>query len=134
MTSEKKYGVEDASFQTAGGIEGIQKLVEEFYHQMDTLPEVQRIRNLHPKDLTRSIDKLARFLCGWFGGPKRFHEEYGRISIPQFHSKFRIGPDERDAWLLCMKTALDLQPYSEDFRKYVMREIYVPAERSRNRD
>ena len=33
-------------------------------------------------------------------------EKYGSIRIPQAHSRFEIGSKERDAWLLCMDTAL----------------------------
>jgi len=45
------YGIEDASFKAAGGVEGIRKLVEDFYRIMDTLPDATVIRNMHPDDL-----------------------------------------------------------------------------------
>ena len=89
---------------------------------------------MHPDDITESRDKLARFLCGWLGGPKLFREKYGPIQIPKAHRHLEIGPAERDAWLTCMARALEAQPYSEDFKAYMLKEISVPAERSRNRD
>ncbi len=100
---------------------------------MDQLPEAAKIRAMHPADLTLSRDKLARFLCGWLGGPKLYAEKYGPIRIPQAHSRFEIGSSERDAWLLCMEEALKHQPYAAEFKKYLMEQLYVPAERSRNR-
>ncbi|MFO1421487.1 MAG: group II truncated hemoglobin [Candidatus Competibacteraceae bacterium] len=127
------YGVEDASYRAAGGEAGIRKLVDDFYDAMDQLPEAAKIRAMHPADLTLSRDKLARFLCGWLGGPKLYAEKYGPIRIPQAHSRFEIGSKERNAWLLCMEEALKNQPYAAEFKKYLLEQLYVPAERSRNR-
>lgn len=128
------FGQGDASFQAAGGVEGIRKLVDAFYDAMCELPQAEKIRNMHPQDLEESRDKLARFLTGWLGGPKLFSEKYGSIRIPVAHRHLDIGPAERDAWLLCMQVAADQQPYSDDFKHYLLEQLYVPAERSRNRD
>ena len=127
------YGVEDASYRAAGGEAGIRKLVDDFYDAMDQLPEAAKIRAMHPENLTVSRDKLARFLCGWLGGPKLYAEKYGPINIPQAHKRFEIGSSERDTWLSCMKEALKNQPYAAEFKKYLLEQLYVPAERSRNR-
>ncbi|MDJ0785278.1 MAG: group II truncated hemoglobin [Myxococcota bacterium] len=125
------YGNGDATFRACGGETGIRRLVECFYAKMDTLPEAQRIRRMHPADLGLSIDKLACFLCGWTGGPRRYEETYGPIQIPVFHQRLAIGEAERDAWLLCMAHALDLQPYPDELKQYLLRELFVPAERIR---
>jgi len=139
MTTEAKqdprpYGTEDASFQAAGGEEGIKKLVDAFYKAMDTLPEAKRIRDMHDADLTVSADKLYRFLCGWLGGPTLFREKYGPIAIPRAHAHLDIGIAERDAWLLCMKEALKDQDYADDFKEYLMVQLFRPAEFCRTRD
>ena len=132
MSAEPSYGTDDASFRACGGEAGIRKLVEDFYACMEVLPETRRIRDMHPKDLTTSIDKLARFLCGWLGGPKLYHEKYGSIALPRVHSHLPVGSDERDAWLLCMHEALEPQPFAEDFKRYLLEQVAVPAERIRN--
>jgi hemoglobin len=132
--SSPQYGDGDTSFQAAGGVEGIQRLVDDFYDIMDELPEARGIRAMHPQDLTLARDKLARFLCGWLGGPKLYREKYGPIQIPRAHSHLRIGIHERDTWLLCMWKALEVQPYAEDFKRYLIEQLSVPAERSRNQD
>jgi hemoglobin len=129
-----QYGVEDASYRAAGGEAGIRKLVDNFYDAMERLPEAAKIRTMHPEDLTASRDKLTRFLCGWLGGPKLYAEKYGSINIPQAHGRFEIGCKERDAWLACMEEALKNQPYALEFKKYLLEQLYVPAERSRNRE
>lgn len=132
--THKPYGEEDSSFQAAGGFEGIKQLVDAFYDAMETLPEARKVREMHSSDLTESRDKLTRFLTGWLGGPKLFSEKYGSIRIPVAHRHLAIGPEERDAWLACMKIAVDQQDYPQAFAEYLMAQLYVPAERSRNRD
>lgn len=126
-----RYGAADASFQAAGGVAGITALVERFYAWMDELPQAREIRRMHPDELTLSKDKLARFLCGWLGGPKRYQELYGPIRIPAAHARFAIGEAERDAWLLCMAKAIAEQPYADDFKVYLLQQLAVPAERVR---
>jgi hemoglobin len=128
------YGTDDNSYQTAGGFDGIKALVDGFYDAMQQLPEAKTILEMHDDDLTVSRDKLTRFLCGWLGGPKMFSLKYGPIRIPVAHQHLAIGRAERDAWLACMQTALDQQDYPDAFKEYLMEQLYIPAERSRNQD
>jgi hemoglobin len=118
-------------YQAAGGLEGITKLVDEFYANMDTLPEAETIRKMHPPNLTESRRKLIYFLSGWLGGPRLFQQHYGPISIPGAHMRFPIGYEERDAWLLCMQRAIAVQPYSDQFKDYLLAALSIPAERVR---
>ncbi len=129
----RAYGDGDKSFQTAGGEAGIKKLVDAFYHAMETLPQAKHILEMHDDDLTESNDKLFRFLCGWLGGPKLFREKYGSIAIPRAHEHLDIGIEERDAWLACMEEALKYQSYPEDFKAYLLEALMFPANRCRNR-
>lgn len=131
MSTDAKpvYGHEDTSFKAAGGVEGIQKLVEDFYRIMDDLPQATIIRKMHPDDLEISVDKLARFLCGWLGGPMLYNERYGSISIPAAHAHLVISEHERDSWLYCMQQAISMQSYAPDFADYLLVQLRVPAER-----
>lgn len=128
------YGDGDASFQAAGGEAGIRRLVDDFYDLMERLPETQAIRAMHPADLAQSRDKLARFLCGWLGGPELYREKYGPIRIPSAHAHLHIGTKQRDAWLSCMQQALEQQPYATSFKAYLIAQLAIPAERCRTRD
>ncbi len=128
---EQNDSVRSTPYQAAGELVGITRLVDEFYVNMDTLPEAKVIRDMHPPDLTESRKKLTYFLCGWLGGPKLFHQHYGPISIPGAHKRFPIGYEERDAWLLCMQRALAVQPYSVEFKDYLLAALSIPAERVR---
>lgn len=138
MTSEypanetPRYGHGDTTFKSVGGEAGVRRLVDDFYDIMSTTPEYQRIFRWHP-DGDEAREKLARFLCGWMGGPKRYHEKYGAISIPGVHAHLAITAVERDMWLGCMTDALARQPYPEALKKYLIEQLAVPAEAVRRR-
>ncbi|MGE3979634.1 MAG: group II truncated hemoglobin [Nitrospira sp.] len=128
---EREERIDLTPYQTAGELAGITKLVDAFYLNMETLPEAETIRNMHPADLAESRKKLTYFLCGWLGGPRLFQEHYGPISIPGAHKRFPIGYEERDAWLLCMQRAIAVQPYGDQFKDYLLAALSIPAERVR---
>ena len=123
------YGFSDASFKTAGGVDGIRRLVDDFYRFMDELPEARGIRAMHKADLRDSRAKLTAFLSGWMGGPPLYHEQFGSINIPRDHAHLAIGEAERDAWLLCMARAIAQQNYPADFADYLLAQLRIPAER-----
>lgn len=128
--TNKPYGTDDASYIAAGGEAGIRKLVHDFYLVMDTDPDAARIRNMHPKDIFTSEEKLWRFLSGWMNGPKRYQEKYGHgVAIPMVHQPFPIEQNDGKAWLSCMRQALDMQPYDEDFKDYLMEQFQFPVNR-----
>jgi hemoglobin len=133
MTSaqEPAFGVGDASFQAAGGESGLQRLVADFYQVMEEAPQAAIVRAMYPDDVSAARDRLASFLSGWLGGPKRYAEKYGGISIPQFHTRWQVGEAEHDAWLFCMEQAIARQPYTPEFAEYLLRQLRVPAERIR---
>ena len=129
--SSCEYGVGDNSYTMAGKLPGITKLVDEFYRNMDEFPASKKIRDMHPSDLSESRIKLAYFLSGWLGGPKLYAEHYGSIKIPLAHKHLSIGAEESEAWLFCMKKAIDKQPYEAPFKVYLIAQLRVPAERIR---
>jgi hemoglobin len=88
---------------------------------------------MHPADKLVSRDKLARFLCGWLGGPKLYQEKYGSIGIPRVHEHLAIATAERDQWLTCMRESVVSQPFAEPFKIYLMEQLFVPAEAIRRR-
>ncbi|MBL4608260.1 MAG: group II truncated hemoglobin [Pseudomonadales bacterium] len=133
MKNEQKqeFGVGDASYKAAGALDGITALVDEFYNVMNSLPEAKRIRAMHPGDLEESRKKLSYFLSGWLGGPRLYSQNFGKIILPEAHKHLPIGESERDAWMLCMEKAIAKQPYTDEFKKYLYKQLMVPAERTR---
>jgi hemoglobin len=125
------YGIGAASYEAAAQEAGLSRLVDAFYDYMDTLDQARTIRAMHPADLALSRAKLKAFLCAWLGGPNQYREKFGPISIPGAHARFTIDESERDAWLECMRRAVEDQPWDPAFKLYFMRAIAVPAERVR---
>ena len=123
------YGVGDATFQAAGGEEGIRALVDQFYDIMAR--DYPRIFSWHPSDTSTSRDKLARFLCGWMGGPRRYAEKYGSINIPGVHAHLTVDASARDEWLSCMAQAIQEMNYPDTLSEYLLAQLFVPADRIR---
>lgn len=112
-------------FVRIGGAAAIDRLVELFYERMDTLPEARDIRKLHAPNLESTKKVLKRYLGEWTGGPRLYSAEKGHPRLRQRHIGIRIGEAERDAWLLCMRGALE--GAIEDAE--AGREIYAALER-----
>jgi hemoglobin len=112
-------------FEYFGGQPTVDRLVDLFYHRMDTLAEARGIRALHPADLGPITAVLKKYLAEWLGGPKHYSTERGHPRLRARHLPFPIGDSERDAWLLCMNGAIDEvippSPVREEIRVAVIR-------------
>lgn len=133
IEDERPYGQDDASYLAAGKQDGIRRLIDNFFDRMGGDPRFRTIFELHPEDKEISRDKLARFLCGWLGGPSLYREKYGSISIPRDHEHLPIRSAEKEQWLTCMKESIDEQPFRDDFKTYLIEALHVPAEGVRRR-
>ena len=98
---------EISMFERIGGAVVIDRLVEAFYRRMDALPEAKSVRAMHAPDLGPVKNVLKRYLTEWTGGPRLYSPEKGHPRLRQRHMGFAIGNAERDAWLLCMRGALE---------------------------
>ncbi|MDQ6981161.1 MAG: group II truncated hemoglobin [Ghiorsea sp.] len=124
------YGFEDVTYKAVGGYDGLVKLVDDFYDAMETLPEAKHVRDMHPKDLDVTKDKLVYFLSGWMGGPRIYPEKYGRgLSLPMAHQHLKVTAGDAKAWLSCMQVALDKSDYPQDLKDYLMEQLAFPANR-----
>ncbi|GAA0396327.1 hypothetical protein GCM10009133_01760 [Cocleimonas flava] len=125
------YGEGAATYNAVGGEKGLTALVNDFYKIMHESPDYKKIRDMHPKDLDVTTDKLLVFLTGWMGGKSEYSKKYGPMSIPGAHSHLAIDELERDMWLSCMTEALIKQNYPEDLIEYLIIQLGRPAERIR---
>lgn len=94
-------------YELIGGDKKVRELVERFYELMDTMPEAYETRKMHPDELAESIEKLYKFLTGWFGGPPIYTQEFGHPRLRARHLPFSIDDQARDQWLMCMYQAMD---------------------------
>lgn len=98
---------EVSMFDRLGGEVAVDRLVEAFYGNMDTLPQARTIRDMHGADLGEIKKVLKRYLTEWTGGPKLYSPEKGHPRLRQRHMGFPIDNAARDAWMACMIKALD---------------------------
>ncbi len=120
-------------YQRLGGEAAIRKLVLRFYELMDTLPEAQAIRVMHPADLSGSADKLFKFLSGWLGGPQLYIEEYGHPRLRMRHLPFAVDASARDAWMMCMTQAIDEMQLDDELLKgHLLQSLQQTADHMRN--
>lgn len=129
---EEKAKYDKDAFKMLGGIEGARKLADCFYNTIASLPEAQRIRDMHPQDLAPIREKFALFLCGWLGGPPLYKEKIGPLDLTGLHAPLEIGETEKEVWLSCMKYALEKQEIEDGLKKYLMERFRAPAEKIHN--
>lgn len=119
-------------FDLLGREEGIRRLVDLFYDEMDRAPGAVGIRAMHPPDLATSREKLFLFLVGWTGGPPLYVQRHGHPMLRARHLPFAIGVEERDAWVACMDHALDEHPMPTELRDYLRLRFRSVADHMRN--
>jgi hemoglobin len=108
-------------YNQIGGIEVIDKLVNDFYEIMSTDPVAEDCLATHSgRDIRESAEKLKAFLSGWTGGPQLYLEKYGHPRLRMRHFPFKIGPKEGDQWLYCMRKALAKSPIDPGVQEALM--------------
>jgi hemoglobin len=119
-------------FESIGGETAIIQLVEKFYYYMNTLPEAIGIRAMHDADLNHPKQVLVKFLIEWLGGPKIYSAERGHPSLRKKHMNFPIGESERDAWILCMRRAMEDVVSNATLRQQLEQAFFKTADFIRN--
>jgi hemoglobin len=96
--------VSESFYDAIGGEKAFEQLVSHFYALVAIDPI---LRPMYPTDdLHGAAIRLKMFLEQYWGGPKTYSEERGHPRLRMRHAEFKIGTKERDAWLLCMKSAV----------------------------
>ena len=90
-----------------GGPAAVTQLVAAFYKAMDERVDARVIRAMHGADLTETRAVLVRYLTEWLGGPKLYSDERGPPALRRRHHRFEIDASAREAWMACMRQALD---------------------------
>jgi hemoglobin len=121
-------------YEQLGGETQVRQLVDTFYDIMDTDSRAKKIRDLHPRDLRLSREKLFMFLSGWLGGEPLYVKRYGHPRLRARHLPFPIGEEERDQWMLCMKEAMIKMNLSLELRATLEAAFWKTADFMRNRE
>jgi hemoglobin len=121
-------------FEQIGGQPTVDRIIDAFYDAMDTLPEARIIRVLHPEDLGNTRAVLKKFLAEWLGGSRTYSQERGHPRLRARHLPFSIGDEERDAWILCMRRAMEQVVTDAQAREWILQKLSGVADWMRNRE
>lgn len=112
-------------YEAIGGEETFQRIVGRFYQEV-AADEV--LRPLYPEeDLGPAEERLRLFLMQYWGGPHTYSEERGHPRLRMRHAPFSIGPIQRDAWLRCMRVAVDEAKLEEPYRRQLWEYLEMAA-------
>jgi hemoglobin len=119
-------------FERIGGQPTVDRIIDAFYDGMDTLPEARIIRALHPHDLSGTRVVLKKYLAEWLGGPPAYSQERGHPRLRARHLPFSIGDAERDAWMFCMRRAMEEVVTDQPAREWLLEKLSKVADWMRN--
>ena len=111
-------------YSMMGGASAIRRLVEAFYPKVQAEP---LLAPLFPEDLTPVMEKQYLFLTQFFGGPALFSEQYGHPMMRARHMPFPITVERADAWLRCMKQAMEEIGMEEELQVFLLERLQGSA-------
>ena len=122
-------------YEILGGEPGVRALVERFYDVMAR--QEPELTQLHSCDADGQVnretrDRFALFLMGWLGGPQEYMARHGHPRLRMRHGHLPVGARMRDAWLSCMRTALDESGVAGELRGFLDRRFAEVADFLRN--
>ena len=121
-------------YERLGGHEAVVRLVTAFYEAMDTRDDARSLRAMHAPDLTHTQDVLVKYLGEWLGGPKLYTPERGTPALRRRHLPFDIDDAARDAWMACMRDALQAACSDLELRQELEAAFFKVASFIRNTD
>ena len=117
-------------YTEVGGAPVFHRIVHRFYEEV-ARDEV--LRPLYPEeDLGPAEDRLRMFLEQYWGGPRTYSDQRGHPRLRMRHVPFTIGPIERDAWLRCMRIAVDEENLSPEHREQLWNYLQYAAASMQN--
>ncbi|HET6257390.1 globin [Pseudonocardia sp.] len=119
-------------YAEAGGAPVFDKIVSRFYEQVS---EDEVLRPIYPEeDLGPAEVRLRMFLEQYWGGPRTYSEQRGHPRLRMRHAPFKVGPIERDAWLRCMRVAVDEAGLDDEHRAQLWQYLTYAAASMVNSD
>jgi hemoglobin len=112
-------------YLAVGGEDTFRRVVSRFYAEV---AKDEVLRPIYPEDdLGPAQERLTLFLMQYWGGPHTYSDERGHPRLRMRHLPFTIGPIERDAWLRCMRIAVDEAGVAEPHRTQLWRYLESAA-------
>jgi hemoglobin len=124
-TPENRADQPETFYDAVGGAETFHRIIARFYAEV---AKDDVLRPLYPEeDLGPAEERLRLFLMQYWGGPHTYSDRRGHPRLRMRHAPFSIGPIERDAWLRCMRIAVDEEGLSEEHRKQLWAYLEMAA-------
>lgn len=112
-------------YDRVGGTVFFADLVSQFYARVSVDPVLVP---LYPdQDFKQAAQRLQMFLEQYWGGPGTYSETRGHPRLRMRHGTFHIDSSARDAWLSCMKGAVDGVDISQDLKDELWKYLYSAA-------
>lgn len=113
-------------YEQVGGEETFHRIVARFYAEV---AKDELLRPLYPEeDLGPAEERLRLFLMQYWGGPHTYSDQRGHPRLRMRHAPFKIGPTERDAWLRCMRIAVDEANLEPEHREQLWSYLEMAAQ------
>jgi hemoglobin len=118
--------MEKTLFERVGGEATFEQLVSHFYALVSVNPI---LRPMYPDDdFQAAAERLMLFLIQYWGGPHTYSEMRGHPRLRMRHAQFLIDSKARDAWLACMKSAVDELKIEESDREELWNYLEMAAQ------
>ncbi|WP_026693449.1 hypothetical protein [Peribacillus kribbensis] len=111
-------------FETIGE-ETLHQLIDLFYSKVSKHPALQPI---FPADLTETARKQKQFMTQYLGGPPLYTSEHGHPMLRARHMPFEITPTRAEAWLSCMREAMDEVELTGEIREFFYHRLVLTAQ------
>jgi hemoglobin len=124
MSEQPNIQPPQSPFETIGGAGAIRGIVEAFYPLVQAHPLLGPI---FPEDIRPVMEKQVLFLTQFFGGPPLYSDKYGHPMMRARHMPFEITPQRAEAWLGCMKQALEAAGLAPELQIFMLERLKGPA-------
>lgn len=111
-------------YDAIGGAPTIRRIVEAFYPKVQAHP---LLGPLFPEDIRPVMEKQFMFLSQFLGGPQLYSEAYGHPMMRARHLPFPITRERADAWLDCMRRAIEEVGLEPGLAKMLLERLSGPA-------
>lgn len=111
-------------FEQLGGDAVLEPLLDAFY---DRVYAHELLSPLFDSEMDEVKRKQRMFLTQFLGGPPLFSMEFGHPMMRARHMKFPITPEHAEAWLGCMKAAMDDIALDGPLREYFFERLTQTA-------
>lgn len=111
-------------YEAIGGEATVRKMVEAFYPRVQAHP---LLAPLFPEDIEPVMERQFMFLTQFFGGPSIYSDQFGHPMMRARHLPFPVTRERADAWLGCMREALQEMNMEPGLATMVIDRLSGPA-------